>query len=262
MIGKNRIPRGIHESNKDIVEFLRTINMPKSKIIKEIVENKIPIDQALTRLLVLAKDINDSDLEEWAKKELYGYGESDTVPDYRKVICGDIRYSGINGNFQVTNIPLPQSFIGEDFYKEASKVTINDGIKIVEAYSITDKPITRDLTFLAGNVATVSGGEVICTSIEQMIPKATFDGVCQQVKREIIDALCDMEKSYGILDRLAITTEKVSENSNDTPVVQINMPPKERETWASKLAWKFIIPIITAIIGAVTATLIIKHFGL
>lgn len=36
----------------------------------------------------------------------------------------------------------------------------------------------------------------------------------------------------------------------------------KKERWYSKIAWNVVVPIITGIIGAVVATIIIKTFGI
>ena len=59
--------------------------MAKSKILKELVNEEISLNIALKRLIVLAADINDNDLKEWAEKEINGYNADDEVPEYRKL---------------------------------------------------------------------------------------------------------------------------------------------------------------------------------
>ena len=100
--------------------------MPKSKIIKDVVDNKVPLDQSLTRLMILAKDVNNDKLALWAENELNGYKTIEQLPDYRKVRCDNFRYSGINGNFQVTNVSLPLSFVRDEILEEAVNLYIYD----------------------------------------------------------------------------------------------------------------------------------------
>ena len=47
--------------------------MAKSKIIKQLVNNEITTKQALERMLILAKDIKDRNLEQWIRNEIQGY---------------------------------------------------------------------------------------------------------------------------------------------------------------------------------------------
>jgi hypothetical protein len=58
-------------------------------------------------LLIIASDINNKELAQWAEKELNGYSSKDVIPHYRVVKNTMFRYSGINGRMQVKNAPLP-----------------------------------------------------------------------------------------------------------------------------------------------------------
>ena len=68
--------------------------MAKSKILKELVNEEISLNIALKRLIVLAADMNDNDLKEWAEKEINGYNTDDEVPEYRKICSHSFYYNG------------------------------------------------------------------------------------------------------------------------------------------------------------------------
>lgn len=100
--------------------------MPKSQIIKDVVEDNVSLEKSLTRLLVLAKDVNNKQLEVWVQKELNGYSQEDELPQYRRADCPLLEYSRINGNFQVTNVPLPQHWLEKETFDMISTVPIYD----------------------------------------------------------------------------------------------------------------------------------------
>ena len=247
--------------------------MPKSKIIKDLVEDTVSIEQSLTRLQVLAKDIGNKQLATWAENELTGYRDKNDVPEYRRYEDRNFVYSGINGGFKVTNSPLPYGVIDEETLKNISNLIILDGIKSIEdATKNKNDNSYRDLTFLAGIVSDATDGQVVCSAIYQIIPKSLYQRIISQVKNKMITALCELEKSYGVLDELGIdisnkSTTQINYNNDELnrTVFNINLPStssEKKEKWYSKIAWNILIPIITAIIGAVVATLVIKLFGL
>jgi hypothetical protein len=80
--------------------------MAKSNIIKQLANDEISIEVALNRLLIIASDIGNERLAEWAENELNGYTKEEIIPKYRKLRITDFIYTGINGNFQVTDAPL------------------------------------------------------------------------------------------------------------------------------------------------------------
>ena len=47
--------------------------MAKSKIITELANNSISLGVALNRLFVIASDIENEELQQWAECELHGY---------------------------------------------------------------------------------------------------------------------------------------------------------------------------------------------
>ena len=47
--------------------------MAKSKIIKELANKEISLEVAFNRLLIIASDIGNTDLIDWATNELNGY---------------------------------------------------------------------------------------------------------------------------------------------------------------------------------------------
>ena len=71
--------------------------MAKSKIIKELANKEISLEVAFNRLLIIASDIGNQELIDWATNELNGYSDKSLIPTYRQSGIGQILYSGING---------------------------------------------------------------------------------------------------------------------------------------------------------------------
>ena len=163
--------------------------MPKSQIIKDIVEDKVPLEQSLNRVFVLAKDIQNEPLAEWASKELNGYQTSDTLPDYRTGTSFDLKYTGINGRLQVKNQPLSRGWIDKEVADAISKIKIFEGIRYVSELASSPQSPIRDLTDLAGQVDQASDGGIQCVSIWQEIPHSFFQAVCSAVKSKMLIVL-------------------------------------------------------------------------
>ena len=244
--------------------------MPKSQIIKDIVEDSVSLEKSLTRLLVLAKDVRNSKLVQWAEKELKGYKEDADIPNYRRTESKELQYSGINNRFQVTSIPLPIGWISKDIMDQIFPIAAYESIRLIEELATGDDTIMRDMTALAGEIRSNSNGAVSCTSNQQLIPRAFFFSICADLKNKLITAIIELEKKYGNLDGLGIDIsdkpkvqiERINSDLNNA-VFQINVPQQEavKEPWYSKIAWKVIVPIVTAILSAVGTAIIIKFLG-
>ncbi|MGC2993809.1 hypothetical protein ACPTI2_13760, partial [Enterococcus faecalis] len=53
----------------------------------------------------MTSELDDLEISNWILSELNGYNSEDIIPEYRKKISYRLIYSGINGNFQITNQP-------------------------------------------------------------------------------------------------------------------------------------------------------------
>jgi len=122
--------------------------MAKSKILKELVNNEVTIEVALSRLMLIASDIDNTELRDWATKELNGYGVDDTCPSYRVIASANITYTGISGGFQLTNQPLPLIALPSDIRESMlSSMPVRDSIaKIAHIFESKRDGLHLDLT--------------------------------------------------------------------------------------------------------------------
>ena len=238
--------------------------MPKSKVIADAVNGDVTLEQSLRRLEVLAHDVRNERLEHWAECELNGYGDEE-VPDYRIATSLNFTYSGFNnGAFKVTNAPLSISLLDTKTIDEMKDVPMKDGIAAISKW-IDKGPIVHiDRSFLAGEVEKRTEGRVICTSIAQSVPVSFYEGVVAKVTTCTIRALMLLEDQYGCLDGLGIdiSSRKAAMDSNAVinGVIFNNVPVdavEKKEGFGSKIAWKVIVPIITAVVGSVLTVLVI-----
>ncbi|KPH51891.1 hypothetical protein [Helicobacter pullorum] len=186
--------------------------MPKSKLIKELVSGEISLENTLYRLIVLAKDIDDKELENWAKNEVQGYKNEDKIPDYREVAPHYIGTFRV-GNALYKNSPLPMVFLKKlspEQQKAFCIARINNPISLIE-FVIQEK---NELTFPIApeNLHFFASG----TNVEIMSGKRKIDiskliDIVSCVKTKAINILCELEKSFGCLDDMDI-----SNNDNET----------------------------------------------
>lgn len=245
--------------------------MPKSQIIIDVVEDNVPLEKSLSRLMILAHDVKNNTLENWAKNELNGYERKEDLPDYRKSFSSLFKYSGINGGFSVSNVTLDISWFEKDHIDDVCNVNIVDGIKYLTDLANSDSSPSRDVTFLANDVRKKSNGMIVCTSITQITPQSIYMSVLSKIKNMLITALCELEEKYGNLDKLGIDVSKKKSFQIETfnsdmnkAVFNISIPNEaenKKQPWYSKVGWNIVVPIFTAIIGAVIAAIMIKILG-
>lgn len=182
--------------------------MAKSKIIKELANNSISLDVALSRLFIIASDISNDKLQQWAECELHGYG-GNKLPEYRYAKNTVFKYSGINGRYEVKNAPLPFLELIKTKDPTSFYLPIPDGISTIEGFvnSPASGEIGRDLTWAAGMVYEKSG--IQCYSIKQLVPSNVLEGVLNTVKMLLLKVFIKLDKTYGCLDDLDIDTDSI-----------------------------------------------------
>lgn len=199
--------------------------MAKSQIIKDIANGTITLETALTRALVIASDIENDKFKEWIEKEIGGYSTEDDIPEYRISKDEFFKYTGKNGGYMCTDMPLPLPKIlrNLNLNPEYFYVNIYDGINGIEKFlsNPEGKEQIRDLTFLAGEVYKVNGLQ--CASIKQVIPLNAFENVLNKVKNKLLQSLIYLDKMYGSLDDLDVdTSKKTSEEINKINMTVVN----------------------------------------
>lgn len=183
--------------------------MAKSKLIKDIATNKITLEEGLQRLLIISYSLENEKLQYWIESELNGYPNISKLPVYRKRIGYEISYSGINGGFQVKNVPLPLEYIPKEFKEVLKETCVLDGIKTLEETIRTDSKVGRNLTDMASAIYQKVG--VQCIDITQQYSLSSLQMIVSNVKNKLILILLDLEKDFGNLDNLDINVEDVNE---------------------------------------------------
>ena len=192
--------------------------MAKSKIIKQLVNEEISLGIALKRLLVLATDLELSDLINWVRCETRGY-EHNPVPDYRKISSYTFIYSGINGSFQVKNANLSLSFLNKKTLDDILVNDVKESITDIEGKAKSSgQELMIDRSYLAGEVyknSTDGWNGIQCTSISQVFHTEQFKSIYNKVYSMALDILLELDKKFGNLDNLDLDISSVDKKDLD-----------------------------------------------
>lgn len=187
--------------------------MPKSKIIKEIANGTVDIEISLSRLFLLASDVGDEGLMQWADNELKGYPSDSILPEYRKSKSYIFRYSGMVGPLKVDNITLQPSMISKKNREIVSQIEVNSSVSAIKDYvSNPEEAKAKDVSWLAGDVFMTSDESIQATRIIQMLPSSMYQDILSGIKQKVLVELIKMENKYGNLDNLEIQSEEDPEN--------------------------------------------------
>ena len=179
--------------------------MAKSKIIKELANKEVSLEVAFNRLLIIASDLNNDDLINWATNELNGYSKDSKIPKYREGKMGHIVYSGINGRMQVNNQPLPLSIFDKEPLDYIKVNYFDQDIATIEQFAFGDNGnIGLDLTDLAGIVHKKTS--ILCLKITMQFPKEIFIGLLSTIRTKLLKVFIELDKEFGCLDDLDVDT--------------------------------------------------------
>ena len=187
--------------------------MSKSKIIGQLINNEIDLTVALRRLYVLVNDLGNEEIREWVDKEINGYSSTDQLPEYRIFKSCELRYSGINGSYQITAQPLPNAWLSKNTIDAISTHRITAPISEIEVNAKSAELLQIGRTNLAGEVQKNTFddffGGVQCIEIHQVVPAAQFGRIITAVMDKVLKALLELDKKFGCLDDLDIDTSKL-----------------------------------------------------
>ena len=178
--------------------------MAKSKIVKELVNGEISLETALNRTKLIVSDLNNKELSGWLDSEILGYGEK-KVPKYRELFSQDIKYSGFNGSYKVTNLDLTIGAFPSEVREDLLSFDETRGVSVIECLIQGDDKIGRSLTHGASLVYAQTG--IRCTNICQYLDKTQYIEILSNIKNILIDILLKLEKEFGVLDDLDINVE-------------------------------------------------------
>jgi len=268
--------------------------MAKSKLLKDLVNREIELDEALEKLMIYASDLKDECLYKWASSELRGYKEGDVLQPYRILNSGNILYNGINGRYICTGTPLDiwhiikgialKKYKVEDLKElseeqkkeiqekidEIQEVRILFGIgTLIDAYK-TDN-LARDLTDFSEYVLESSDESINCSRIYIPISKGDISGILSSIRTKLIDILIEIDSKVENLDDLDISSISEKDKEGIRKQIKIIIMGKDNQVSIGdnsdnsnnviniKRKKKFkVIAKITAIVGLIASIITIN----
>ena len=217
--------------------------MAKSKIIKDLVNDDVSLTVVLNRLYVLASDLGNQDILDWTNKEITGYKNEDTVPAYRVIKSMNFVYSGLNGGFQVSNQPLPITWLNPGTFENLLANRVRDSLSEIEKKAKTDKPLAMDRSYLAGEVEKNTYDDCLCCgvqciSIQQRFVSNQFAEILTSIKQIALKLLLELDKKFGNLDDLDVGLDNINSKAQQDLDKRIQCVFNEYSIQAQKVSLK------------------------
>ena len=176
----------------------------RSKIIKDLIMDKINVLQAMQSLSFMLEDINDteSEIKKWVNNEINGYKNQSDIPEYRKtnaILMGNVQVG--YSLYKNINIPLAD----KKAIELLTKIQIKEPLSIVMQLAKAEIESENHSLLLDANIAIVNyyqqtNGDVISASRHLSI--YTYNNILALIKDKLLDIFKVLEENYGNLDEL------------------------------------------------------------
>ncbi|WP_233605093.1 hypothetical protein [Corallococcus sp. AB030] len=166
------------------------------KIMDAAISSDQPISDLLRNCKVLAVRIGSQDLSQWVERELNGYPDKESLPDYRIVptqSAGD--FSGPFGS-GLKNAPIPLLSIPETYHDFVSQAYLRDPVSVyVDLLGKEDGTLRLRWN---PNITAVVGRKIYqnmnCMVAWQLLPRGALVGIVDAVRNRVLNFALELEK--------------------------------------------------------------------
>ncbi|MCQ2815542.1 MAG: hypothetical protein MJ227_04705 [Bacilli bacterium] len=187
--------------------------MAKSQIIKDIANGDVNLETSLKRMLIIASDLKNAKLISWVKNELYGYENSDDLPDYRKM-HGYFKITYVSGYTKISDQPIGAAILPDNL-QDFAIYKCKDSISAIEDVSKSDRcpilPYADLIPYLKKQSSLIN-----ILNFYMELPTSSFKKIVDCVSRELMDILLEIDSKIGNIDELDVSasTKQVTEINN------------------------------------------------
>lgn len=183
--------------------------MSRSNIIKDFVSKKADLDTTLKRLKVILYSIDNEEVVEWVDKELNGYNDLETLPDYRIFECevyGDYLSGTVYNHIKATNHLIPLSGLDNEMRNAIKRINIFNDVetiqKAIDSHESMGKPLPPEICSLISGTCNLA-----ITRATVKIDETRLMSIIKTVEKKTLDILLRLEKEFGNLDELDVNLD-------------------------------------------------------
>jgi hypothetical protein len=190
------------------------------KIIELATDDKQPLPVLLRQCIVLAHELKNVGLREWANRELKGYPDSSNVPEYRTVRAGATGTFNAGYTFPTIRRPIPAAVLDEGHRWAAETVHLAEP---VTAYETALKSGSKSQRLVYEWNANLVGyyqdklidGHVLVDAWQE-VSFGTIAGVLDTIRTRVLNMALDIKSEIGESDT---ALKSVAPNSREAEVV-------------------------------------------
>jgi hypothetical protein len=199
-----------------------------SDIINELVNSQISLQGPFLKTKVLASKIKNETLLNWINKELNGYEDRDSIPDYRKHSCLLVGswMNGIALNYnQGNNFQFPTSGYGKKMDEILGTMVFPHGISALEELSKGDSkvlhiPLSLDfLQIITNRMQKIGNPYMTVTSASKQISSSIVVDILASMRSNLLDFMLMLDDEFGGITDINKLSEQKSINEKVTSIM-------------------------------------------
>lgn len=176
----------------------------RSKIIKDLIMNKIDVLQAMQSLDFMLEEIDDRETKSWVKSELNGYKKDDDIPKYRKtttILIGNVQVG--YSLYKNIEIPLADAEAIDMFSKIEIREPISTIMQMAKAENESENhSLALEVNTILVNHYQQTNGDVI--HAQRRLSLYAYNNILAMIKDKLLEIFKVLECNYGNLDDLYI----------------------------------------------------------
>ncbi len=173
------------------------------KLLEQIRNEAVDGTSSLTSLLrkcqILASTLRNQDFKRWVSCELNGYGESDAIPQYRRLVADSVgTFSGCGGRL-LRNQPIPMCNLPKELAKILSVVSFKEGVGSLE--HLLENSQNNQLgsrwpsAVIARYQAKFIEGFVLMEAF-MVVSRAEVAGILENIRNRILEFVLELGEKY------------------------------------------------------------------
>lgn len=183
------------------------------KIIQDIVDSNINLNDTFLKLQVLASKLDNAKLREWVEKELNGYKEPSELPDYRKIKGAAfgkvVQDRGFGGALYHNNFKLPTENLDREFRNELQTIHIVSSVSELEHMKNENSAYAESIsTGYFRLINNVLANDWQVESAWKPITKPSIEKVLNSIKSNLLSFLLELNSSVGDNEDYTILSKK------------------------------------------------------
>ena len=169
------------------------------QIRNEAVDGTSNLTSLLRKCQILASTLGNQDFKRWVSCELNGYGDSEDIPQYRRLTADSVgTFSGYGGRI-LRNQPIPMCNLPEEIAERLSAVSFTEGVGSIEHLLKNSKDGQLTSRWPSVVIARYQAKFIknfVLMEAFMMVSRAEVAGILENIRNRILEFVLELGEKY------------------------------------------------------------------